>query len=224
MQSPHRTDEPNPSDKRQRSGRTVGITVIAALVISAGSVLVAEVPPATSPKPVLAATSPTLHRVCDAPVGTACVDQQALLRLAAELAASMPWDALSQQLCGGGIVTVSEHAFERQVMSSEQPVLVDFSAPWCLPCRKLKASLKGVAKTVDPEVVVAQVNIDHNRELAERFGVHSVPTMILFHEGQVRWRANGIRTERSLLRTIARVLNRPASARPPTEVETGAAD
>ncbi|HHW43617.1 thioredoxin [Desulfofundulus thermobenzoicus] len=79
---------------------------------------------------------------------------------------------------------LNENNFETEVLQSSQPVLVDFWAPWCGPCRSMAPIIDELAGEFAGKAKVAKVNVDQNRELASRYGVMSIPTMILFKGGQ----------------------------------------
>ena len=80
-------------------------------------------------------------------------------------------------------ITVDDTNFETDVLKSDKPVLVDFWAEWCGPCKMIAPSLQEIAENRD-DVVVAKLNIDENPEAPTRYGVRGIPTMILFKDGQ----------------------------------------
>jgi thioredoxin 1 len=77
---------------------------------------------------------------------------------------------------------VTDASFQAEVIESELPVLVDFWAPWCGPCRKIAPDLEQIARERD-DLRIVQVNVDDNQATAAQFGVLSIPTMILFRHG-----------------------------------------
>jgi len=89
-------------------------------------------------------------------------------------------------------VTITISDFEKQVISSTRPVLVDFWAEWCSPCRMLSPTVDQIAEEYQGRVVVGKVNIDEEPELATRFGVMSIPTLIVFKDGSVARKSVGV--------------------------------
>ena len=88
-------------------------------------------------------------------------------------------------------ISVTDASFSSDVLSSDKPVLVDFWAPWCGPCRQLAPDLEALAGDLQGRVVVAKVNVNDNLRLAERFHIRSIPTLIVFDNGEVVGRMTG---------------------------------
>ena len=84
----------------------------------------------------------------------------------------------------GAYVDVGDNTFESEVLNSDIPVLVDFWAPWCGPCRALAPHLETIAGQFDGQVKVAKVNVDDHMQYAQKFGVQGIPRMILFKNGE----------------------------------------
>ena len=83
------------------------------------------------------------------------------------------------------IINVGDADFQNQVISSENPVLVDFWATWCGPCRALAPILEDLSNEYVGRVKIAKVDVDSNQSTAAQFGVRSIPTLLLFKDGQV---------------------------------------
>lgn len=82
------------------------------------------------------------------------------------------------------VVTIDGTSFENEVMNEEKPVVVEFSAPWCGFCRRLTPVIEMLDKKYGDQVKVTQLNIDDNEALTEKFNVDTIPTLILFKNGQ----------------------------------------
>ncbi|MBP1601193.1 MAG: trxA [Acidobacteria bacterium] len=85
----------------------------------------------------------------------------------------------------GETIHVNDNTFEKVVLKSTLPVLVDFWAPWCAPCRAVAPVLERIAAEYDGRLLVVKVNVDDNPEWAGRYGVMSIPTLLLISEGNV---------------------------------------
>ena len=85
----------------------------------------------------------------------------------------------------GKTVTVSDADFEQQVLKSEKPVMVDFWAPWCGPCRAVAPILEDLAGEYEGKVVVAKVNTDEHPQNMVKYGIMGIPTVLFFKDGQL---------------------------------------
>ena len=97
---------------------------------------------------------------------------------------------------------VSEATFARDVLESEQPVIVDFWAEWCGPCHLVAPELERIAEERAGEVRLAKVNIDEQPEIARRYGIQSIPTIVLFESGEPKAAAVGAQPKRALERAL----------------------
>ena len=95
------------------------------------------------------------------------------------------------------VLSVSQNNFT-QLEKSEKPVLLDFYADWCGPCRMVSPLVDEIAQE-NPQVLVGKVNVDHEPELAQRFGVASIPTLVVLKNGKVANRAVGARPKQQIL-------------------------
>ena len=96
----------------------------------------------------------------------------------------------------------TEATFASEVLASEKPVIVDFWADWCGPCRLVEPILEEIAEERAEEVRLVKVNVDEEPELAERYGVISIPAIVLFRDGEPAAAAIGARPKRSLERAL----------------------
>ena len=96
------------------------------------------------------------------------------------------------------VLSVSKRSFSDEVLSSSLPVLIDFWAPWCGPCRMLSPIVDEVAKDHRAALKVVKVNIDEEPELAGEFGVMSIPTLVLMKNGKIAASAVGVRPKQQI--------------------------
>lgn len=101
------------------------------------------------------------------------------------------------------IVTLTDSTFDEHVKSAEVPVLVDFWAEWCGPCKLITPVLEEIANEQGDKLQVAKLNIDDNLDVTRRFDVMSVPTLILFKEGEAVKRIVGAKPKGQLLQEIS---------------------
>jgi thioredoxin 1 len=103
------------------------------------------------------------------------------------------------------IVSLTQETFPQEVLQSDKPVLVDFWGEWCPPCRALAPILDELAEEYDGRVKIGKVNIDDQQGLATEYGIRAVPTMLLFHQGQVAEQIVGLKSKRDLKASLDHV-------------------
>jgi thioredoxin 1 len=97
---------------------------------------------------------------------------------------------------------VTEQTFEQEVLKSEKPVIVDFWAEWCGPCHAVAPVLDRIVKERDAELKLVKVNIDEEQGLAQRYGIASIPTIVLFRGGEPAAAAIGAQPKQALERSL----------------------
>jgi thioredoxin 1 len=104
-------------------------------------------------------------------------------------------------------VRITEQTFERDVLKAALPVLADFWAPWCAPCRMIAPIVDELSRDYEGRLTVAKINVDENLDLAKRYGVQSIPTLAVFKNGQMVSRIVGYTSKDELQRHIETALN-----------------
>ncbi len=104
-------------------------------------------------------------------------------------------------------VHVTDAAFEKTVLQSDIPVVVDFWAPWCGPCKMIAPALEKIAKENAGKLLVAKVNTDENPEWAMKFGVQGIPTMLFVYDGKIVHRQVGALPEPAIRNIITQFLS-----------------
>ena len=89
-----------------------------------------------------------------------------------------------------------------EIVNSNKPVLIDFHATWCGPCRTLAPIIQNVKKKMGDKATIVKIDIDRNAALASQLGIRSVPTLALYKNGKQEWRQSGVVTEGALLKII----------------------
>ena len=108
-------------------------------------------------------------------------------------------------MAGANIVTLTQENFAAEVLQASAPVLVDFWAEWCGPCKMIGPILDELAEEYSGRVKIGKVNIDEHQGLATEYGVRAIPTLLLFHQGQVADQMVGLRSKRDLKASLDRV-------------------
>jgi thioredoxin 1 len=105
-------------------------------------------------------------------------------------------------MAGENIKEFTDGNFEQEVLKSTQPVLVDFWAEWCMPCRMLAPTIEKVAKDYAGKVKVGKLDTDANRDVSIKYGINAIPTVILFKDGEIAQRFVGLRQEKEFKEAI----------------------
>lgn len=106
----------------------------------------------------------------------------------------------------GHVAEITDATFDREVLQSPVPVLVDFWAPWCGPCRAIAPLVEEIAQQYAGKLKVAKINVDDNPEAAARYGVRGIPTLLLFQGGQVKDQIVGAVPKKVLLDAVEAVV------------------
>jgi thioredoxin 1 len=108
-------------------------------------------------------------------------------------------------MAADNIVQLTQENFAKEVLQSATPVLVDFWAEWCGPCKAIAPILDELAGEYDGRVKIGKVNIDNQQELAAQYSVRAIPTLLLFRQGEVADQIVGLRSKRDLKASFDRV-------------------
>lgn len=109
-------------------------------------------------------------------------------------------------MAAANIVTITDQNFEAEVLNSSTPVLVDFWATWCGPCKAVAPTLDQLAGEYDGRVKIAKLDIDHNPKTTSKFGIQAVPTFIMFKGGAETGKMLGAKTKRDFVAMIDKSL------------------
>ena len=99
-------------------------------------------------------------------------------------------------MAGNNVMQITDANFDQEVLKSETPVLVDFWAEWCQPCRRLAPTIEKLATDYAGKVKVGKLDTDSNHATASKFGISAIPTVIVFKGGQVAQKFVGLRSEK----------------------------
>jgi thioredoxin 1 len=108
-------------------------------------------------------------------------------------------------MAGLNIINLTQDNFAKEVLESSTPILVDFWAEWCGPCKMIAPVLDELAQEYDGRVKIGKVNIDNEQGLAAEYGVRAIPTLLLFQNGQVAEQIVGLKSKRDLKNTFDKV-------------------
>ncbi|TSA52018.1 MAG: thioredoxin [Actinobacteria bacterium] len=109
-----------------------------------------------------------------------------------------------------GVVTLTSSTFDETIKSANGPILVDFWAEWCGPCKAIAKVVDELASELSGQLTVAKLNVDDYGDIAQRFNVMSIPTLLIFQNGEMRKRLVGAKGKNQLLQELAEFI--PTSA------------
>ena len=101
------------------------------------------------------------------------------------------------------ITTLTTHSFAEEVLDHREPVVVDFWAPWCGPCRAIAPAIDELAKQFAGQVKIAKINVDEFADAAKEYGIRSIPTVVIFRDGEVVDRIQGLVPKSVLTEKVA---------------------
>lgn len=101
-------------------------------------------------------------------------------------------------MAGQFVMDIQQENFQTEVMQATKPVLLDFWAPWCGPCRMIASHVEAVAEQMHGKAIVGKINVDENPALAQQFGVMSIPTLVVIHNGNMVAREVGARGQEDI--------------------------
>lgn len=104
-------------------------------------------------------------------------------------------------------VTITDANFDTEVTQSNEPVLVDFWAVWCGPCQTQKPIVEEVAKVMDGKAKIGKLNVDENPSVSQKFGIMSIPTLMIFKSGTVVKQFIGVQSKETLLGELNKLIN-----------------
>ena len=111
-------------------------------------------------------------------------------------------------------IELNETNFDREVLESNLPVVVDFWAEWCGPCKMLAPALDEIARDLQGQAVVAKVNVDEQPALAARFNIQSIPTLLYFSGGELRDQAVGVVSKKTITTKLGALRARSEATQP----------
>ncbi|MCH7926936.1 MAG: thioredoxin [Deltaproteobacteria bacterium] len=109
-------------------------------------------------------------------------------------------------MASGNINVFSDENFENEVLNSETPVLVDFWAPWCGPCRIIAPVVEELSETYEGKLKVGKLNVDDNQKTSMKFGIRSIPTLLVFKDGEVAEQIIGAVPKTEIERVVIKVM------------------
>ena len=103
--------------------------------------------------------------------------------------------------CKMSAININKNNFQNEIMDSEKTVLLDFWAPWCAPCRMVVPIIEEIASE-RPDIKVGKINVDEQPELASKFGIMSIPTLVVMKNGKIVTKVSGARPKKAILEML----------------------
>jgi len=110
-------------------------------------------------------------------------------------------------MASGNVNEFSDENFENEVLNSETPVLVDFWAPWCGPCRIIAPVVEEISEAYEGKLKVGKLNVDDNQQTSMKFGIRSIPTLLVFKNGEVAEQIIGAVPKTEIERVVTKVMS-----------------
>ncbi len=105
----------------------------------------------------------------------------------------------------GQVMEISSDSFEEDVLESDLPVLVDFWAEWCAPCRMMAPVLEEIGQEMADTLKVVKLNVDENQDTAQQYGIRSIPTLVLFKDGEEAERLVGFMAKEQIVEKLGKI-------------------
>ena len=109
-------------------------------------------------------------------------------------------------MTSGNIVEVNDSTFESEVLKSNTPVLVDFWAPWCGPCKQLGPIIENISNSYSGRIKIGRLNVDENHQTTMKYGIRSIPTLIVFKNGEALEQVIGLVPDSEIRRLLEKAL------------------
>jgi len=100
----------------------------------------------------------------------------------------------------------TDQNFEKEVLRSKVPVLVDFWAVWCMPCQKVAPLVEELSNEYDGKIKFGKINVENDQKVAQQYGIRSIPTLLIFKDGKIASQLIGVQPKRNLIEKIKEVL------------------